>query len=359
MEIVIRTDASIRIGSGHVMRCLTLASLLRDKGGEVSFISRELPGHLCDYIEEKGYVLFRLPEPKQNDGWLGISRETDAVQTVDILQQVKKNVDWLIVDHYGLDLSWEMVVRPYVRRIMVIDDLANRQHDCDLLLDQNLHNNLHLRYEGLVPSNCQKLLGPHYALLRPEFVITRSSLRKREGIVKRILIFFGGSDLSNETKKALQALLMLEEDLITDVVVGGSNPHKEEIRSLCLQIKNTNFHCQTENMAELMANADLAIGAGGSALWERCYLGLPSIVVVVADNQLEITNLLAKEGAILNLGWHHNVDSKELAKALKTILKQPDKLKTMSQNALRVVGNHSGANQVADVIMGWRDVATL
>lgn len=331
MNIFIRVDSSINMGTGHLMRCLTLADSLQKKGGVVSFICRLLPGNICHVIEKKGYKLYRLPYTSSecsdrlklspHENWLDVEWWTDVNETIAVLQNTGQFVDWLVVDHYSLDYNWEKSVRPYVQKIMVIDDLADRSHDCDLLLDQNLYNNMETRYEGLVPAHCQKLLGPSYALLRPEFIKARENLRKRNGTIQRILVFFGGSDPTNETAKALEAVYLLNHpQLAVDVVVGSANPHKEKIKKLCLTIPNTTYHCQVENMAELISRADLAIGAGGSASWERCCLGLPSLVVILADNQCELVNNLAEQGAIINLGWAKNLTAIDYLEAIDKLI---------------------------------------
>jgi UDP-2,4-diacetamido-2,4,6-trideoxy-beta-L-altropyranose hydrolase len=333
MKAVIRADASVSIGTGHVMRCLTLADALRAKGGKVSFVCRELSGDLNSYIEGKGYPVYGL-HGDRDPGW-----ETDAAGTESILSIAGGDIDWLIVDHYGVDARWEARLRAYSRKIMVIDDLANRHHDCDLLLDQNYHEHGESRYEGLLPPGCKKLLGPRYALLREEFRSARRGLRVRDGSVRRILIFFGGSDPTNETAKALEALRMIEQPgIAADVVVGQSNPNGGLLREKCASMPCINFFCQVDNMAELMARADLSIGAGGAATWERCYLGLPAITVITAENQLETTVALAKTGAIRNLGWHHDVGPVTIARAIEEALGDPASLVEMGNRAIRLMG---------------------
>ena len=328
------------------MRCLTLADALRGKGAEILFVCRELPGNICDFVENKKYRLFRLPYSEKPttakpDGlyarWLGVDLQTDAEQTRAILQ--KQLADWLIVDHYALDSRWEKQMRPIVRKILAIDDLADRPHDCDLLLDQNLYEHMENRYDGLVPDLCSKLLGPRNALLRPEFMEACRNIRERDGSVRRILIFFGGSDPNNETAKALEAIRLLNRpDIAVDAVVGGANPHREAIRILCASIPNTIYHCQVANMAELMAAADLAIGAGGSTTWERCSVGLPSITLAIAENQAETTEVVAKTGAACHLGYSTNVSIESLANAIQLALEHPLELKEMGEKAAQITG---------------------
>ncbi len=343
MKVYFRTDASTHIGSGHVMRCLTLADILKEQRAETSFICRELPGNLCDHIESKGYKVFHLPYEKNGhvpDGnstpysrWFGVDGKTDAEQTNDILN-VGDQTDWLIIDHYSIDNRWESKIRSYTSKIMVIDDLANRKHDCDLLLDQNLYEGMECRYDGLVPEDCITLVGPKYALLRREFADARKKMKGRDGTVKRILISFGGSDRTNETAKTLEAIGILNmPNVAVDVVVGSANPHKEEIEELCSTLTSTYYHSQVSNMAELMVNADLAIGAGGSTTWERCSLSLPSIVVAVAENQITIAEAVDKAGAALYLGKNDQVSEADLCLSIKEILEHPERNEKMAHCA--------------------------
>lgn len=368
MNVVFRADASSQIGLGHVMRSLTLAEELRMKGADVYFICRELPGHACQYLESKNIPLFSLSFPGDGEnlsgnyneksvgsaflkkferncytGWLGVIWEQDAQEVRQILSQEfaekNKKIDWLVVDHYALDRRWEEQMRPFVKKIMVIDDLADRPHDCDLLLDQNLYENMKSRYDGLVPEHCIKLLGPNYALLRREFREARANLRERDGTVKRILVFFGGSDSYNETAKALEAIQMLgRPDIAIDVVVGLSNPHKDQIKEMCSILPNTKYYCQVDNMAELMAQADLAIGAGGSATWERCFLGLPSITIITAKNQRESALAVSSRKATYNLGVHDQVSSKDIFEILQLFLSSGEILQDMGRSAFEILG---------------------
>jgi len=368
MNIAFRTDASVEMGTGHIMRCLTLAGELREKGVKVSFICRLLPGNLCNFIENKNYRVYRLPFEQsplrhymntRHAQWLGVAWETDAEQTKEILEKEEENIDWLVVDHYALDSRWESQIRPYVNRIMVIDDLADRPHNCDLLLDQNLYANMDTRYDGLVPNHCQKLLGPKNALLRPEFREARKKLRQRDGIVKRILIFFGGSDPTNETAKALRAIQLINRPNINvDVVVGGANPHKETIERLCSFMTNTNFYYQVDNMAELMANSDLMIGAGGTTTWERFFLGLPSITIIIAHNQAETIKTLGKASLTWNLGWYENVTVAYLSDIINKAINSPDILKIMGENAMQLMGSkqYDSKASIFNVLMGGNNV---
>ncbi|MEI4981406.1 UDP-2,4-diacetamido-2,4,6-trideoxy-beta-L-altropyranose hydrolase [Aeromonas caviae] len=310
-RIVFRTDASLEIGSGHVMRCLTLADALSEKGAECWFICRAHPGHLAELIRTRGHhchLLDTVAEPEQGSvdisspahaSWLGCSRMLDAAQTHVILAEMCPA--WLIVDHYALDAHWESRLRNYVGRIMVIDDLADRPHDCDLLLDQNLGRQLD-DYRKHVPPGCQLLIGPRYALLRPEFAELREySLKRRQRpVLKQVLITMGGVDKLNVTSQVLNALRCapLPDDCRILVVMGPKAPWLTQIEDLAATLHwPTEVLVNANNMAQLMASSDLAIGAAGSTSWERCCLGLPTLMMIIADNQQEAAHNLMSAGA--------------------------------------------------------------
>lgn len=343
-KVAIRVDASIQMGSGHVMRCLTLANALREKGAEITFICREHPGHLFGQVEASPHRLLRLPPAvSPSEGgldhahWLGTTQEQDAQQTVAALKSLGQ-IDWLIVDHYALDVEWEGVMRTYAEHIMVIDDLADRLHDCDILLDQNYCCDMEVRYEKLAPAHCKKLLGPKYALLRSEFKEARANLKVRGDSVKRIFVFFGGSDPTNETGKTLRAIQQLDRtDFAIDVVVGATNPHQEDIAGLCAQLPEAKLYRQISNIADAMAKADLAVGAGGGTMWERCCLGLPAIVMSIANNQQSGCEAMARLGAILYLGEAKSVGIELLESALRVALSSSGLLASMSETGISFV----------------------
>ena len=326
MKIVIRVDSSVLIGSGHLMRCLTLAQRYSREGHEVIFVCRDLAGNIAGLVQQNRFVLEMLPKAEDSMNlsgyakWLTVTQAQDAADTIAVLRHLGK-ADRLIVDSYALDITWERLLRPYVGEIMVIDDLANRQHDCDILLDQNFYLNKESRYQGLVPEDCQLLLGPQHALLREEFYRVRENMRTREGKVRNILVFYGGVDATDETSKALKALVSLQAagELVAvqvNVVVGGSNSRKERIAAFCQQA-GFSYWCQVGNMAELMAQADLMLGAGGSTTWERCFLQLPAIVTAIAENQFQICEDCAAAGLIYYLGHWDKVQQEDICQAIK------------------------------------------
>ncbi len=328
MRVAFRADAGIAIGSGHVMRCATLAKALLAAGAEVRFICREQAGDLCDWLESQGYAVDRLPPSAtavQGDlahsAWLGASQAEDAQQTLNVLP----DVDWLVVDHYGIDARWETPLRQRAGRLLVVDDLADRQHDCDILLDQNYRRDGNDRYQGRVPGHCMRLLGPRYALLRPEFSELRRTMQTRTGEIRRILVFLGGADRHNHTSKVLDALDTLNrKDLQVDVVVGAANPWRSEIEHRCQARGNTRFLCQIPDLAALMAEADLAIGAGGGSNWERAALAMPSVVLSIADNQRAIVQDLTRDALVMGFVDADSLGADVLAGALSLLFSSPD-----------------------------------
>lgn len=318
MRVLFRVDASLHIGTGHVMRCLTLADALTAGGTTCEFICRAHPGHLLDLIRSKGYIAHALAvrrdplgagvagcttesdeqSPAHSD-WLGASQSEDAAACASILAE--RQPDWLIVDHYALDVHWEQALKPHYRKLMVIDDLADRPHVCDLLLDQTFGRQDE-DYRAWVLRDCKLLCGSQYALLRPEFAAQRSySLQRRvKPQLRQLLITMGGVDKDNATGRVLKTLRdsPLPSDCKIVVVMGTTAPWLNEIKqqALCMPW-STRVLVGVSDMARLMAESDLAIGAAGATSWERCCLGLPTAMMVLADNQRSIALALCNTGA--------------------------------------------------------------
>lgn len=306
MNICFRVDASAQIGSGHFMRCLTLANTLKPISTKISFISRHLPDYLKQTLYEQGYesVLLNSSLDSQSSfsseslysSWLGVSQEKEAQ---DIKKRFSNNSwDWLIVDHYALDYRWESILRKLTHKIFVIDDLADRKHDCDILLDQNLYSDMNTRYIGKVPSHCHLLLGPKYCLIRDEFCQFRKFVKPRSGAINNILIYFGSIDSNNETYAAINALISSDLNYLSvDVVIGLQHPNLKKIQTTC-EKNNFTCHIQTNKMSELMAKADFAIGAGGISTYERLYLRLPAILKPISENQKKALIYMSELGLI-------------------------------------------------------------
>jgi UDP-2,4-diacetamido-2,4,6-trideoxy-beta-L-altropyranose hydrolase len=336
MRFLFRADASLDIGTGHVVRCATLARELANAGQDVQFLCRDQPGDLIDWLEAQELRVIRLVPA-------GCDQPADAALCRGAVGHSR--YDWLVVDHYELDAVWEMAMTTVAQRILAIDDLG-RSHACDVLLDQNCTNPAQELYAGRVPARCQLLFGPGFALVRPEFAALRpASLERSRRAVSRLIIFMGGSDLVNETTKAVNGIaLAASSNAAVDVVIGKGNPHRRAVERACGKLSNVELHVQTARMAELMAKSDCAIGAAGSTTWERCVLGLPALVTITAENQVQIAERVAAIGGHRLLGWHHDLSPESYAQGLAELT--PALLSDMSQAAAGICDGE-GAKEVA------------
>ena len=349
MRVWIRVDASVEIGSGHVMRCLTLAGELRKSGCQVQFICREHVGHMRKLINKCGYNAVMLPGSVSTPGeadvadkkmkHLGVSREFDAEVTAKVL--ANEPADWVIVDHYSLDWKWHRYIKSYCNNLMVIDDLGDRDYECDLLLDQTYARTESI-YKDLVSPGCKILTGSDNALLRSQFYNHRKEAqirRKQQAAVKRILVSMGGMDPDDVTSIVLEGLFKVDwrGTVDVDVVLGEYAPHLGKIETLRTNSNiRLNVITSADDMSGLMLKADLAIGSGGTSSWERCCLGLPTLMVISADNQLDIVNNLSSEGIVKNLGWYYLLEPERLKESIENLLGNPTELVAMSEKSFAV-----------------------
>ncbi len=368
MKVVFRADASLQIGSGHIMRCLTLADELRAEGAECHFICREHPGHLVEFIRSKGFTTHSLPmEDELSKGeevflqpapiharWLGATQQQDAEACEYLLIGLRP--DWIIIDHYALDISWEKRIQSYCQKVMVIDDLADRHHICDTLLDQNL-GRLTSDYSSYISSTCTLLVGPDYALLRPEFSELREfslSYRKQPKL-KSLLITMGGVDEHNATGEVLEALKIIElpSDIVITVVMGAAAPWLADVQRAAKHMPfSTKVVVNVSDMAQRMAVSDLAIGAAGSTSWERCCLGLPTLMAVLADNQIEIGNALHARGAAILVGRPKTSDFVgNIVRTISAVIDSPEILKAISSASANITDG-SGCKSVVSQLIG-------
>lgn len=324
------------------MRCLTLADALSRRGAQVRFLSRDLSGYLRDMLDKGGYQYRALCRSTVEAGvddlphasWLGTSQDEDARACISALED--DAWDWLVVDHYALDFRWESRLRAIARNIVVIDDIADRRHDCELLLDQNFYPDMESRYDGKVPVECRRMLGPCYALVRSEFRQLRNTSGPRKGGVRKVLVFLGGMDAENFTMRAIEALAIPNfSGLEVDVVVGIQHPQREAIEAACYRY-HFSCHVQTNRMAELMAGADLAIGAAGSATWERCCVGLPVLAVSLAENQTDIAKAIEFAGVGVYLGAHRNVSAEIIRGSVEALLSDVGRFEDLSSKAYAI-----------------------
>lgn len=375
-NIAFRVDASLQIGAGHVMRCLTLADALKARGARCRFISRAHPGHLIELIRERGYevnsllaftqhaqaaikIIAKSAADTQGEpvhaAWLGGTWQTDAEETAAILSTCQP--DWLVVDHYALDHRWEAALAHHYRKLLAIDDLADRQHCCDMLLDQNLGRHSQ-DYAALVDARCRLLVGPQYALLRPEFAALREySLQRRHAqpAIRRLLISMGGVDQYNATGQVMQALqtCALPVYCHITVVMGLTAPWLQNVQELAAQMPwTTEVLVNVNDMAQHMANSDLAIGAAGSTSWERCCLGLPTLMVVLAANQWPGAQALQEAQAVSLLGEGPDI-AEQLPQAVAALL-QGNQLQYLS-DAASTVTDGRGVGRVLQSLGGCNE----
>jgi UDP-2,4-diacetamido-2,4,6-trideoxy-beta-L-altropyranose hydrolase len=360
MKVVFRVDASVCIGIGHVMRCLTIADALNAEGVQCLFICREHTGNLIDVIENRGHRVCRLPmrqsrveidhESKDSSrliytDWLECPWQVDAEETLNSVRS--EAVSWLIVDHYALDERWEKHLRSHCQNIMVIDDLADRRHDCDLLLDQTYGCTIS-SYQHLVPETCKVLTGSKYALLRPDFVDLREySLQRRiKPKLENILITMGGMDSNNISGSVLHFLEKCSwlKDCLVTVVMGANAPYLEDVKKIAQNMSlKVDVKVNVTDMAKIMADSDIAIGAAGSTAWERCCLGLPTLMCVLAENQRMIAHALSTVGAVLVF--------KKVEELEHLMLLSMADLRSMSFSASRVTDGR-GIKQIVNLLQG-------
>lgn len=350
MKVLIRADASHAIGSGHIARCLTLATVLRDGGAEVAFACRELPGQLLDRLAAQGWQTFRLSGTYEQET-AGEDIEAALPWQADIAALrahlgSEQGFDWIIVDHYGLDHQWQTAARQWAPRIAAIDDLANRHHASDLLLDQNFSGTASV-YAPWIKAECRTLFGPHYAMIRDEFRREPVPIRAQ---ANRVLVNFGGFDAAGETWKAMQALADFDA-VEVDFIAGTGNPEWARMQAMATGRSNWRLQTHTEQFAELMAHADLFIGAGGGTSWERAALGLPTICIAVAGNQQPNAERLAEVGAHLYLGPREAVSVAALRDAVGVLLANQGLRQSFASRSRQLVDGR-GVQRVAAALAG-------
>ena len=356
MRALIRADSGEDIGFGHISRCLTLAKALKNNGVDVCFVCKNHDGNSIGIIKKENIKVYLIPLSETQSikkinysGCIGPSVKEDALQTIEVVKKYKP--DFLIIDHYGIDIIWQRILKPFVKIIMVIDDIADRSHECDILLDQNWYPNSEKRYKELVPKNCVLFLGPKYALIKPEFSNYHDFCRKIRREIGRIFIFFGGSDNFNLSSMALKVLTKkIFKNIHIDIVLGESNPSIQEINALASRRKKTKVYIQTSAMEKIMSKCDLAIASGGVNTWERLCLGLNSLVITVAENQIESMKNLDNHGVVKLIG-HANEINEELffEKVYEFIISKNFKKK---KNKI-IDCDGKGANRVASMLLNY------
>jgi UDP-2,4-diacetamido-2,4,6-trideoxy-beta-L-altropyranose hydrolase len=348
LNIVFRTDANAEIGTGHLYRCVALAKGLKELGHSCLFVCDETSkrfekliirdGFACQIIKSNIQLINDVNAPNSHisDEISNLYSERDALATLDVIQC---KADFLVVDHYYLDASWEAIIKRSIPKICVIDDLANRLHCCDILVDQTPMCSKE-RYKNLVPDQCHLLCGSTYALLRSEFKHFRTMYAgsKRFHALKNLIISFGGTDhlnLTSRTLLGLQKSSILKKIRVTVILGEGCTREHEVRKTIENSVANIDLLIGVENMAEVMADQDLVIGAGGSSSLERCCLGLPSIITTTAKNQELLARSICQYGAGLEIKLDGSFESKLLS-ALEVFSANPRFLQVMSDSSYKI-----------------------
>ena len=344
MKVVFRADASLEIGTGHVMRCLTLADQLKMRNIQSYFVCRNHQGNFATLIEQSGYEVSLLPleqteviegySPSNNySDFLGAPAVKDAQKTADIAGEL--NAAWLINDHYGIDSLWEKIFKANTTNIKVlaIDGQANRFHDYEILVDPTLSIESEKRWEALLPTECLRLVGPKYALLRPEFNNLKV-IKKFNSNVATVFVNFGGIDKKNVTELVINALLEIKSiELKLEVLLGKNNPNIPSLKAKFSSNQNVVLHLQPPNVAEVMAMADIAISAGGSTIWELCKIAIPTLLITTAPNQVQMAKALDAGSYVKGLGDIKTMDFDHLKTVLINLISDKTKMITMSRKA--------------------------
>jgi UDP-2,4-diacetamido-2,4,6-trideoxy-beta-L-altropyranose hydrolase len=347
--VVFRVDAGVSMGLGHLSRCLTLAAVLRASGARILFLISPETALWSDKIRSLDFGVRVLDvessistdaSPHAHSRWLPWGWAKDANECLRLLPH---EPTWLVVDHYGIDENWERAMSRRVRKLMVIDDLADRGHACDALLDQNIRPKT--SYESLVPLDCRVLIGPEYALLRPDFLAERRLARS--GPATHLNVFMGGTDAKGATVQVLDEFASggLSWDQL-DIILGSRCPHLETVHKRAALLPNARLHVDCEEVASMFASADIGIGAGGVAALERCCVGLPSVTISVAENQNPGLAGLVAEGATIFLGYLESLRPGQIVESVRRLMADSGQLRRMSIQASSLVDG-LGAHRVA------------
>lgn len=370
MKVAIRVDASRAIGTGHVRRMLALAAALRGCGAKVQFITRDLGLDVPAMMREAGFDCTVLPP---SDGapfvsrvlhgvWAEIDPARDAAQT---LVMLAPRTDWVVVDHYAFDATWHIAIRTGARcRIAVIDDLADREIEADLLVDHNHADDHRAKYGGRVSARTRLLGGPRFALLGPAYA--DAPRHRPGGKVESIGIFLGGVDQANVSLVALEGIVRAGFNGPVEIVSTGANPHLSALRDAAAARPDTTVSTDLPDLAAFFARHDVQIGAGGGATWERCCIGAPTVLLVAAENQLAVAPALREAGVVATPAPLRALDAESIAVALRPLLISAALRHDMSMRSRALVDGR-GATRVAlhmlggslRVVLATRDHAQL
>lgn len=348
--IVFRCDSSNKIGNGHVKRCLFLAKELKKIGEQCIFFTINYSGNSINEIKSQGFDIKIIPKntkttSKKNEVF---DIEYDAQQTINLLSGIKPKL--FVVDNYQLDINWEIIIKKHCYKLMVIDDLANRSHKCDIFLDHNLKENIADAYRFLIPNNCIKLFGPKYALVDLALNTTQKSIKIKTGKVQNILVSFSKGDLEGMTLKLLKAFISIrEKEINIFFIVNNESPYYDQIKKIANKYCNIKILDYQKSLLPLMLKSDYAFGGGGVSCLERCCLGISSSVICLSKNQEELINTLSKKNLIRNLGDYKKITIKKLKDELYFV-KNLKLDKKNSKDCMKILDG-LGSKRVAEFIL--------
>ncbi|MFZ4405001.1 MAG: UDP-2,4-diacetamido-2,4,6-trideoxy-beta-L-altropyranose hydrolase [Pseudobdellovibrionaceae bacterium] len=337
--ILFRADSSSEIGSGHIMRSLTLANRFKKLNPDIDihFVCKQLNGHLGSDILRNQFSVHWLDHD--------LNVQSDAEKTLKIVSEL--NIKLIIVDHYQLNATWEQFFFPKYK-VLIIDDLANRNHTSHFLIDNNFTLNIH-KYKNLINSECITFIGTQFSFLRSEFINLKAAMPAQILEPKNVLVFFGGTDPTGETFKFVQQNLNANSGFQFHILFTDANPDKDRLLSL-KSIKNFNFYCSPPSVAQLISQCQLYIGSGGTITWERLYLGVTGLVISVAPNQTQIAKDLDSTGVHIYYGEKENIDYASASLELKNLANNPNRLQQMRTQGLHLVQEIS--DEVLVAILG-------
>jgi len=341
-RVLFIADAGPAVGGGHVMRCLTLARALTERGAT------------CAFVESRAAapILRRFGWPAQTMlAIAGAERLADLMLYADQFA-TQFQPDVVVIDHYQAEAMQETGLRREGRRIVVIDDLADRGHDCDLLVDPGYGRKAEA-YRDLTPDHARVLTGPVYALVRPEFGAARRRAMSRRAMhapLARGLISLGLTDVGGVTARVVQVLAPVLGEARLDIVLGAGTPSAEPLHALAASDRRLHVWIDTAEMASLMADADIAIGAGGSSTWERATVGLPSATVILAENQRAMTAHMAAAGLTLALDAAAPDFEAQLVRAWQTLANDREARWRLAEASSELCDGH-GAARVAEAVL--------
>ncbi len=337
-HLVLRADADPSIGTGHLMRCLALTQEWKVAEGSSTFVVQPEVPTLRKRLEEEGMRVARV------EGDPGTHQ--DALNTIQVARD--NEARWVVIDGYRFGARYQRALKESGLNLLVIDDYGHAEsYSADIVLNQNLH-----AHEGLYAKRepyTRLLLGTRYALLRRNFLEWRHHKREIPTLGRKVLVTLGGSDPHNVSQKVIEALEEVTvEDIEATVVLGAGNPHQVQLRSAVrASERNIRLVENVANMPERMAWADVATSAGGITSWELAFMGLPSIALVLAENQTPIAESLAEKGVAINAGWYSEVSPEDMAEMITQLLRNPEERRRMSDKGKTLVDGQ-GAERVVE-----------